>query len=212
MKVIFIFLLILSISQFSFSQTDDIPDYRSKRESFAKVTEKEIRYDLASFTIGGIDESFAKLPLQSIPILKTDKNFIVLAQDTLNVTITADVFDKSKYKVQYYETKYAVKVNNKAFWGTKSEVPNRIISSITAVIGGDTVLIPPSAYADLFEPNFYYTDNNSSATKSHCAVYISPDKHRVYIYMINGTTDGRYEVTWVIQDKKYLRRVVDYGF
>jgi len=30
--------------------------------------------------------------------------------------------------------------------------------------------------------------------------------------MLNGTGTGRYEVTWVIQDKKYLRRVVDWNF
>ncbi len=193
-----------------FSQ-DDIPDYRSKRDNFLKVTDKEIRKDLASFTIGGIDESFAKLPLKSVPVKTTDKNFIILANDTLSVTITAGVLDKSKYKIQLYENKYAVKVNNKAFWGTKNEVPERIISSVTAIIGDDTLRLPAAAFADLFEPDFYYTDKSGN-TKSHCSVYLSPDNHRIYIYMLNGTESGRYEVAWVIQNKQYLRRVVDWGF
>ena len=35
---------------------------------------------------------------------------------------------------------------------------------------------------------------------------------KYYIYMLNGEGAGRYEVTWVIQDKHYLRRVVDWNF
>jgi hypothetical protein len=30
--------------------------------------------------------------------------------------------------------------------------------------------------------------------------------------MLNGEGNGRYEVTWVIENKHYLRRVVDWGF
>jgi hypothetical protein len=48
--------------------------------------------------------------------------------------------------------------------------------------------------------------------KSYNKVFVSPDKKKVYIYMLNRDNLGSYEVTWVIQDKKYLRRVVDFGF
>ena len=30
--------------------------------------------------------------------------------------------------------------------------------------------------------------------------------------MLNSDGKNGYEVTWVLQDKKYLRRVIDYGF
>jgi hypothetical protein len=30
--------------------------------------------------------------------------------------------------------------------------------------------------------------------------------------MLNKDEYGSYEVTWVIQDNKYLRRVIDFGF
>ncbi len=194
------------------AQDYEIPDYRSKRESFLKTPDKVLRADLASFTIGGIDESFAKLPLTSLPVKSADKNSIMLANDTLQVIIESGLFDRSKYKVQFYETKYLVKVNGKAFYGTKNDVPATIINNIMVIAGGDTIQIPPPAYADLFEPNFYYEDSRTAQTKSHTAVYLSPDNKRIYIYMINGSGEGRYEVTWVIQDKTYLRRIVDYGF
>ncbi len=194
------------------AQDYEIPDYRSKRESFLKTPDKVLRADLASFTIGGIDESFAKLPLISLPVKSADKNAIVLANDTLQVIIEAGLFDRSKYKVQFYETKYLVKVNGKAFYGTKNDVPSTVINNIVVVAGVDTIQIPATAYADLFEPNFYYEDSRTAQTKSHTGVYLSPDRRRIYIYMINGSGEGRYEVTWVVQDKTYLRRIVDYGF
>jgi hypothetical protein len=43
-------------------------------------------------------------------------------------------------------------------------------------------------------------------------IFISPDKKRIYIYSTHSDGAGAYEVTWIIQDKKYLRRVVDYGW
>jgi hypothetical protein len=43
-------------------------------------------------------------------------------------------------------------------------------------------------------------------------VYRSADGKRIYIYMLKRETGGSYEVTWVIQDKKYLRRIIDFGF
>jgi hypothetical protein len=75
----------------------------------------------------------------------------------------------------------------------------------------DTVVVPPAAYTDLYEPHFYYT-NEKGNKKTYCAVYVSADKRNYYIYMLNGEGAGRYEVTWVIQDKHYLRRVVDWNF
>jgi hypothetical protein len=79
------------------------------------------------------------------------------------------------------------------------------------LIGKDSVAIPPAAYADLYEPDFTYRDG-AGQIKSYNKVYISPDKKKIYIYMLNRDEAGSYEVTWVIQDKKYLRRVVDFGF
>ena len=44
------------------------------------------------------------------------------------------------------------------------------------------------------------------------AIVLSPDKKKIYIYMLNRDELGSYEVTWVIKDKQYLRRVVDFVF
>jgi hypothetical protein len=203
--------LFCSMIHFSFAQDSDIPDYRSKRDNFLKMQEKDIRADLSQFTFGGISESLVKHKLDAIPVESTSSDAIVFSRDTVMVQITAGGFDPTKHKVTWYADKYAVKLDNHAFWGTENKVPKRSITSVIAVIGLDTVVVPPAAYTDLYEPHFYYT-NEKGNKKTYCAVYVSADKRNYYIYMLNGEGAGRYEVTWVIQDKHYLRRVVDWNF
>lgn len=210
MKYIIAFILFSVLTQRGVCQDYEIPDYRTKRDNFLKVADKNIRADLASFTIGGIDESFAKLPLERLPVTYVDKDSMVLSNNNIQVIITAGMFDQSKNKVQFYENKHAVKINNNAFYGTKFTIPARVIKSVTAIIDNDTTIIPSTAYADLFEPNFYYGDD--AKLRSHAAVYLSADKQRIYIYLVNGTGAGRYEVTWILLNKQYERRVLDYGF
>jgi hypothetical protein len=83
------------------------------------------------------------------------------------------------------------------------------IESITVVVDKDTVAIPPTAYADLYDPKFSFNENGE--TRSRNGVFLSNDKHTFYIYMLNIDNKGC-EYTWVIRDKQYLQRVVDFGF
>lgn len=209
MRIILSLLLCCTLN-FSFAQ-DDIPDYRSKKDNFSKMMEKDVRADISQFTFAGISESLEKHKLQQVPATDITSDEITFSNDTLKVKITTGGFDATKHKVTWFDEKYAVKLDNHAFFGTENKVPKTTISSVTAVIGNDTVAIPPAAYIDLYEPRLFFKDAKAS-TKSYCNVYVSADHHKLYIYMLNGEGTGRYEVTWVIQDKHYLRRVVDWGF
>ncbi len=188
----------------------DFPDYRSKKDNFLKIREKDIRSDLAVFTFAGIEESIGKLPLKSIPVSNYGANYMKFGGNDLQVTITAGNFDKAKHKLTYYDEKHLVKIDNKPYFGNYGKVPSRFIESVTVIIGRDTVKIPPLAFSDLYNPTFAYMDASGSS-KSHNGVFISPDGRRIYIYMLNREAGSSYEVTWVIQDKAYLRRVVDFG-
>jgi hypothetical protein len=108
------------------------------------------------------------------------------------------------------EKKYLTKIDKKAYYGNYGAVPRTQITAINVMVDKDTVAIPPTAYFDLYNPQFTYAEGSNQ--KSYNGVYLSPDKRNIYIYMLSRDTNGSYEVTWVIQDKKYLRRVVDYGF
>ena len=204
-------LMFCCIINLSFAQDDDIPDYRTKRENFLKMQEKDIRADLSQFTFGGISESLMKHRLDAIPIESVNNEAIIFSNDTVIAQITTGTFDATKHKITWYNDKYAVKIDNKPFWGTDKTVPKNTITSIIAVIESDTVVVPAAAFIDLYEPKLFYTDAKGSK-KTFCNVYRSLDKRKYYIYMVNGDGAGRYEVTWVIQDKRYLRRVVDWEF
>ena len=202
--------LILSVLFFIRTNAqDDIPDLRSKKDNFKKVMEKEVRSDAASFTMSGIDESISKTPLPAVPVTDYSRNNIHFEGSGIGVTITAGNFDAAKHKLTYSD-KYLIKIDNKGYYGRYTEIPKHNITSVQVKIDNDSVAIPPTAYFDLYNPAFTYTDGDK--LKTFAGVYQSADKRRVYIYMLNRDELGSYEVTWVIQDKKYLRRIVDFGF
>lgn len=206
MLTIFLFALVASTVT---AQDLDFPDYRSKKDNFAKINDKDIRSDLTSFVLSGVDESIGKAPLNSLPVKEVTGNSMTFDDGKIQVTIRTGVFFPSKHKMMYVD-KHLLRIDNHPYYGgTYGVAPQTTIESITVVVGGDTVAIPPTAYNDLFDPQFSF--NQEGATRSRNGVFPSNDKHTFYIYMLNINSGGS-EFTWVIRDKQYLRRVVDFGF
>lgn len=194
------------------AQTDEYPDYRSKKEFFTRIQEKDIRSDIATFAMGGIDESVGKDPLQTIPITAFNSNSITFSNDNIKVTIAASAFDVSKHKLSFYdpEKKFLTKIDNKPFFGDYGKVPKYVVENVSVIINRDTITIPKEALSDLANPQLSFSEGGKNKTQNK--VYVSNDGRKIYIYMLKPEAGGSYEVTWVIQDKKYLRRVVDFGF
>jgi hypothetical protein len=191
------------------AQDLDFPDYRSKKDNFAKISEKDIRADVASFALAGVDESIGKAPLSSLPVKEVGSNYMTFEGNNIQVTIRTGVFFPSKHKMMYVD-KHLLRIDNHPYYGgTYGIAPQTTIQSITVVVGTDTVAIPPNAYSDLYDPQFSF--NEGGSTRSRNGVFLSNDKHTFYIYMLNINGGGS-EFTWVIRDKQYLRRVVDFGF
>lgn len=208
MRIVFcVFLAFYMVN--GMAQELDFRDYRNKKESFTKIPEKDVRADVASFAIGGIDESIGKLPLTKIGVGKHEDNFMSFEEKNIKVTITTGRFDPSQHKLQKDE-EHIVKIDNKPYYGNYGEMPNNHIQSLTILIDKDTIPVPATAYADLCNISFTYRDK-AGTERSNNGVYISKDNRKVYIYLLNKDGDGGYEATWVIQDKKFLRRVLDYG-
>ncbi|MBS1660737.1 MAG: hypothetical protein JST68_06765 [Bacteroidetes bacterium] len=193
----------------SLAQDLDFPDFRSKKDNFAKIAEKDIRADLASFSLAAVDESIGKAQLQSLPVKDYGQNFITYQNDNIQVTIKTSFFMPTKHKLMFNE-KHLVKIDGKPYYGgVYGEQPHNIIEAVTILVGKDTVPIPATAYFDLYDPKFSFSENG--ATRSRNGVFLSNDKHTFYIYMFNPDNGGA-EYTWVIRDKQYIRRVVDWGF
>jgi hypothetical protein len=186
---------------------DDLPDFRNKKDNFSKVREKDIRNDLASFAIAGIEERIGKKPLKDIPARNYSGSNLLFQEGNIKVNITAGIFDPSKHRLDSVE-QYLVKIDKKPYFGNYGSVPRYTISSVTLYIDKDTIPVPQTALFDLYSPTFAYRDGGG-IPKTFNAVYLSEDKRTIYVYMLNKEDRGSYEVTWIFRDKKYLRRVVD---
>ncbi len=209
MQYIFSLLFVLT-SLTCFGQDSEYPDYRSKKDNFVKMREKDLRGDIAAFAMAGIDESTGKLPLKNIPMTDFGNNFMTFEGNNITVKVKSGIFIAAKHKLNYYDEKFLIKIDSKPYYGNYGKVPKTTTESIFIKMDKDTVVIPEIAYSDLYNPSFIYKDA-SGTERTLNSVYFSPDKRTMYIYMLNKEERGSYEVTWIIQDKKYLRRVVDFG-
>lgn len=208
MRITF-FMIILLSGVSAMSQDLDYPDFRSKKDNFSKIAEKDIRGDVATFALAGVDESIGKPPLATVPLIDYGSNFVKYANDHIQVIVRTSVFLAAKHKLMQQEG-HLLRIDSKPYYGgVYGEQPHITIQSITVLVDKDTVPIPPAAYIDLFDPKFGYNENGATRTRN--GVFLSNDKHTFYIYMLNPDNKG-VEYTWVIRDKQYARRVVDFGF
>ena len=201
--------LLLTLSYFICRAQDDFPDFRSKRENFMKMQEKDLRGEMAYFAMAGIDESTGKLPLKKVPPKEAGSNFILFEGNGIEVKISVAPFVAANHKLKYFDEKHLVRIDNKPYYGSYGVVPKTAIRSVTVLVGKDSVQIPEAAYGDIFNPSFSYS--NEGFQKTLDAVYLSNDNKTMYIYFLSKDVAGSYEVTWIIRDKKYVRRVVDFG-
>jgi hypothetical protein len=209
MKTSILFISILfPISAFAQSNLD-FQDTRRRNESFSKVREPEIRSDLTGFTLSGIPESVGKEEFTKIPITSFSADSMVFEGNGIKALLKTTPFDKSQHKLTYDE-KYLVRIDKKTYYGGYGRVPFKVVSQVLLLVDGDTVAIPAVAFADLYNMNFTY--NDKGVQRSRNGVYRSKDGHRIYIYALSRDNTGSYEVTWVIQNKNYFRRVLDYDF
>lgn len=211
MKIVRAYLLFFTVF-YSFcckAQSDDMPDSRRKTESFERFRIPNIRADIATFALSGIGESVGALPLQKISYTSLANDSILFEGNGIKAKVKISVFDPAKHKL-IFDEKFLVRIDRRPYYGNYGKVPKTFISDISLIIDHDTVLIPAMAYTDLCNLQFTYSDKGVERTTD--AIYKSKDGHRVYLYLFCKDNTGSYEVTWIIQDKKYMRRVLDYGF
>ena len=211
-KRIFIgFFLLVGTWAFVEAQSREFPDYRTKKESFSKLSDKGLRADLGVFTVGGIEESIGKLPLKKISPFTYTRNLMSFKGDNAEVTVATGPFVAAGKKFTNIED-HLVKIDNKPFYGGYGETPMTAIKSVTVILNKkDTIAIPPAAYGDLYNLNFTYKDKSGTERTAN-GIYFSADGKRIYIYLLSRDNSGSYEVTWILENKKYLRRVLDWGF
>ncbi|HSN08823.1 MAG TPA: hypothetical protein VLS85_07285 [Hanamia sp.] len=204
-----VFTVAILLAAHSFAQNNDMPDSRRKTESFERYHTMDVRAELATFTLAGIGEGAPTTPLEKVPYTSLGKDSIVFEGNGIKAEVKTAPFDPAKHKLNY-DDKYLVRIDRRPYYGNYGKVPKTEISNVMLIIRGDTINIPSTAYNDLFNLNFTYLDKGLERTTD--AVYISKVGQRVYLYLFSKDNTGSYEVTWIIQDRRYLRRILDYGF
>lgn len=182
---------LLFLGNLCFGQTNlRFPDTLKYKESFIYLTDTVIRKEISSFNIKGLSisktNSLFKSKMIEIPLKKcTDSSAYfekgnLYASEIIVYIDSENGISKSRIKeVMYIHYKYGI-------------------------------ILPDSAISGLYEPNFCskIRDSKKEIT-SNCKVFRSEDRRRVYIYMLNGDGNSRYEVTWIIKDGEYLTRIID---
>ncbi|WP_153798101.1 hypothetical protein [Foetidibacter luteolus] len=173
-------LFALSFSAALFGQTT----FREE-EKLANLKDGVTKKEISSFAIAGRQSTSGSKPqgLKKVRFVKCGDSLLV--------------FDNGFFSADIYVII--------ASTGVKA---NKRISEIRFVRDTKRIyLLPESAFRDLYSPNFCTPGGKKN--KTDCKVFWSKKSRQYYIYMLNGSGENRYEVTWVIQSGVYYTRVVD---
>jgi hypothetical protein len=212
--------IILLLGQICFGQTNQIMlDTVLSKESFWKLNDSLIKNEIVYFNLKGAStkkkDTLNKILLNEIPINTCTDSLVHFYKGNIFVHIFNSKFDSTQHHLTYTDNlkNLLLLIDNKSFSGTNGSIPQRKVDSIILIMHSHfLVKFPDSAYSGIYEPHLcdFSGDKKVKYTSSHYKVFQSPDKRRLYIYMLNGEGAGKYEVTWVIQDGKYYTRVLDY--
>ncbi len=140
---------------------------------------------------------------EEIPIISEGENTVTLAKDSLKVTITRQRFVKGNNKIAYYkEARSQIQtINGKPIWGTDGEMPRSEYGSINIIIGQRKIVLPRSAFLNLFEPRL-----------SDTQIHYDKLNNSIYIQSANSDGAGYYQVIWKIEKGVYKDRYIASGF
>ena len=135
---------------------------------------------------------------------KETENSITIAEKGISVTLTRQLFDKTKHKITKKKHKdyEELIIDGKSTQGADF-IPEDHYKSIIVTINGKNVSIPKSAYDDLYQVAMY-TENN--------AVYYDKEEDTIYIIAHNGSGAYAYEVCWQIVKGEYKTRIIGEPF
>jgi hypothetical protein len=178
--------------QVAFSQIDfnfHLPDSNVRKTNFKELNDEILKKEIGLFTITGGGRS------------KTDSLAALLTPVKLRKCADSFLYFE---KGNLYALSLLIDVTS------KKTPTGTAIDEIRYVFYKPMVLLPASAFADLPDPVFCTSySRKGKSVACNAKAFWSVDKRRVYIYMLNGKGAGRYEVTWVLTDRKYVTRVVD---
>jgi hypothetical protein len=206
---IFVSFLFINSSHLFAQMTElNYTDTRRTRESFKRLQPKSMRTEVATFALAGISESVGTTPLNKISYADFGKDFMNFEGDGIKASVKIAPFSAEGHKLDY-DDKYLIRIDKKPYYGDYGSIPKTYISDVNLIVDGDTVIVPPVAYFDLYNLQLTYSDKGTKKTTN--AIYKSADGQRIYFYLFSRDNTGSYEVTWIFDNKQYVKRVLDFG-
>ena len=134
---------------------------------------------------------------------KETENSITIAEKGISVTLTRQLFDKTKHKITKKKHKEYSEyiIDGKRAQGLDGDLflPENHYKSIVVNINGKNVSIPKSAYDDLYQV-WVHPYNNE--------VYYDKEDDVLYIFVRCGDGAFSYKVCWQIVKGEYKTRII----
>jgi len=173
-------------------------DYdKSSKSEWVWVYKQEVEDE--SGGIAGFVHQSRILPLSSFKTIKNTsffKDSCVGRNDSITVVIKSSPFNPLKHKVVYTD-KELEKIDGKSSRGMYRTLPKKAISSFKIIKSGIPILIPESAFDNLYEPRF-----------KTLKIFVQTND-TFYIELDNGEGDGAYTVIWIIKGSKYFKKFAE---
>ncbi|MES2556136.1 MAG: hypothetical protein V4604_08305 [Bacteroidota bacterium] len=209
-----------------FAQQDSVSVQTLKtRESFWNLTDTTIRNEIASFNLKGdsIKQRAAvkAVKLTEIPLVSCSDTVANFHLKSAYIHLYFSDFDFTDHQLSYYAGKgldSILLIDNQPFWGTNGKLPKRKVSDVFFVLHSHYLVdFPPAAFTGIYEPwlcDWEYIPSGKNVHREPLAtanlrLLKSEKSNHMYLYMLNGEGENRYEVTWIVENGGYLTRVVD---
>lgn len=142
------------------------------------------------------------VPLEDLPVRSCSLGHIEFFGDGVRVRIETQPFDHPE---QVKRSRGAYRTEGSLVLGWSAMEQHRRMSRVEVVIDGVVVDIPVSAFTDLFDPPLCA----DAGAQLFASAVRSRDSWRTYVSAQVGDGGEARWVTWVIEDGRYLFRVVD---
>ncbi|MFW5708260.1 MAG: hypothetical protein ACOCX0_06325 [Bacteroidota bacterium] len=211
-----LFLFFVAVHAQEQEQFFTLPDYKAIMESYFGLSDSVLRAEIGSFSFVGTmmgKDSVAGLKEFEVDDISLDNVSLLL--DDVSVSIAVSRFKPLEHTLGYVPGEdYLIYIDHKPYWGYDGRIPQRKIDSVVVNYEGFSAILPPESFSDLFEPNLcrrsgflFFRGRTTCQTRA----FLSADNNRIYIHMVNGRYPHYYEVTWIIQNGRYVGRVLDYS-
>jgi hypothetical protein len=146
-----------------------------------------------------------------LPLLKRKGNHpnLVFYNDSLEISITADKFEKQNRKITF-DGGFITQIDGKRPWGIDGNEPSFEIKSIQLSKYKQLQAFPDSLYKDLFDPTLDACEETNDEP-CYTNAYVTKTGE-IILHMMNSDGAGSYTIFWFIKPNGKIERIVGLSF